>query len=199
MEIDYWNSIRDGNNGAFRDLYNTYADMLYKYGMKIAQDSECVEDAIQTVFLNIYEKRKVLSRPQSIRAYLYSSVRNEILQEFRRKQQIVSLENGFVNKNEEYDYDFILEIDPYELMKLDEEEREKQEILQQIFNGLKGKQREIIYLRFYKELSYEEVASIFNTNSQQVYKAVSRIIKKLREQNVYNKAFIAFIITIQNW
>lgn len=199
MEIDYWNSIRDGNNGAFRDLYNTYADMLYKYGMKIAQDSECVEDAIQTVFLNIYEKRKVLSRPQSIRAYLYSSVRNEILQEFRRKQQIVSLENGFVNKNEEYDYDFILEIDPYELMKLDEEEREKQEILQQIFNGLKGKQREIIYLRFYKELSYEEVASIFNTNSQQIYKAVSRIIKKLREQNVYNKAFIAFIITIQNW
>ena len=199
MEIDYWNSIRDGNNVALRDLYNTYADMLYKYGMKIAQDSEWVEDAIQTVFLNIYEKRRALSRPQSIRAYLYSSVRYEILQEFRRKQQTVSLENEFTNKNGEVDYDFRLEIDPSKLIELNEEEREKQEILQQILNSLKGKQREVIYLRFYKGLSYEEVASIFNTNPQQIYKAISRIIKKLREQNVYNKAFIAFIITIQNW
>lgn len=200
MEIDYWNSIRDGNNDAFKGLYNRHADMLYKYGMKIAQDSGMVEDAIQTVFLNIYEKRKFISCPNSISAYLYTSLRNEILQEFRNKKlQTVSLEDEYYSKNGVADYDFKLEIDPCKLLELDEEEREKQEMLQQILDSLDGRHREIIYLRYYKGLSVEEVASICKTNNQQIYKAVSRIIKKLREQNVYNKAFIAFIITIQNW
>ncbi len=199
-EIDYWNSIRDGNNIAFRDLYNRHADMLYKYGMKIAQDSELVEDAIQTVFLNIYEKRLIISRPKSISAYLYTSLKNEILQEFRsRKLQTVSLEDEYYSKNGLVDYDFKLEIDPCKLLELDEEEREKQILLQEILDSLDGKHREIIYLRYYKGLSIEEVASICKTNNQQIYCAISRIIKKLREQHVYNKAFIAFIISIQNW
>lgn len=199
-EIDYWDSIRDGSNEAFRQLYNNYADMLYRYGMKIAQNSVMVEDAIQTVFLNIYEKRKSISRPNSIPAYLYASLRNEILGEFRaNKLYVIPLEEEFRSKNGADDYNFSLEIDPCSILELDEEEREKQEMLQQLLNSLSDKQREIIYLRYYKGLSVDEVASIFNTNNQQIYKAVSRIIKKLREQNVYSKAFIAFIISIQNW
>lgn len=199
-EIDYWNSIRDGSDEAFRQLYNNYADMLYRYGMKIAQNSVMVEDAIQTVFLNIYEKRKSISRPNSIPAYLYASIRNEILCEFRaNKLHMIPLEEEFRSKNGVDDYNFNLEIDPCSILELDEEEREKQEMLQQLLNSLSDKQREIIYLRYYKGLSVDEVASIFNTNNQQIYKAVSRIIKKLREQNVYSKAFIAFIISIQNW
>ena len=200
MEIDYWNSIRDGNNVAFRDLYNKYAEMLYRYGMKIAHDSGLVEDAIQTVFLNIYEKRKVISRPQSIRAYLYASVRYEILQEFRNsKLQMVSLEDEFYGKNGLDDYDFRLEIDPYKLIELDEEERERQKMLQQLLDSLNSRHREIIYLRFYKGLSYKEVASICNTNPQRIYNLISLIIKKLREKSICEKAFIAFIMTIQNW
>lgn len=199
-EIDYWNSIRDGNNAAFRDLYNRNADMLYKYGMKLAQDSDLVEDAIQTVFLNIYEKRKSIPCPRSIGAYLYTSLKNVILMDLRsRKLQTVSLEDEFHSKNGFVNYDFKLEIDPCKLLELDEEEREKQELLQQILDSLDGRHREIIYLRYYKGLSVEEVASICKTNNQQIYKEVSRIIKKLREQNVYSKAFIAFILTIQNW
>lgn len=199
-EIDYWNSIRDGSDEAFRQLYNNYADMLYRYGMKIAQNSVMVEDAIQTVFLNIYEKRKSISRPNSIPAYLYASIRNEILCEFRaNKLHMIPLEEEFRSKNGVDDYNFNLEIDPCSILELDEEEREKQEMLQQLLNSLSDKQREIIYLRYYKGLSVDEVASIFNTNNQRIYKAVSRIIKKLREQNVYSKAFIAFIISIQNW
>lgn len=199
-EIDFWDSIRAGSNDAFRQLYNNYADMLYRYGMKLAQDSGMVEDAIQTVFLNIYEKRKSLSRPNSIPAYLYASIRNEILCEFRTNRiSTIPLEEEFHIKNGMDDYDFKLEIDPCKLMELDEEERDRQKLLQQILDSLSGRYREIIYLRYYKGLSVEEVASIFNSNKQQIHNAVSRVIKKLREQNVYSKAFIAFIMLIQNW
>lgn len=199
-EIDYWNSIRDGNDVAFRDLYNKNADMLYRYGMKIVRDSELVEDAIQTVFLNIYEKRKSIKRPKSIGAYLYTSLKNVLLMNLRREKfNFVSLEDEFNSENGIADYDFKLEIDPCGLLELDEEEREKQKLLQQILDSLDGRCREIIYLRYYKGLSVEEVASICKMNNQHVYNEISRIIKQLRKKNVYSKAFIAIILTIQNW
>lgn len=200
IEKDYWDLIREGNNEAFRKLYDEHADMLYSYGMKIAQNHEVVEDAIQTVFLNIFERRKFISRPDSIGAYLYTSLRNVILCEMNKKEfSFLPLDEAFGGRDEQSDYDFKLEIDPCDILELDEEERNRQKVLQQILDSLNGKQREIIYLRYYKGLSAKEVASIFNTKDVQINKAVLRIKKKLREQNVYDKVFITLILSMQNW
>lgn len=198
VEKDYWDLIRNGDNEAYRALYDEHADMLYGYGMKIVQNSALVEDAIQTVFLNIFERRKFISRPVSIGAYLYTSLKNAILCEIQKNRL------SFVSLDEEFggslvNYDFKLEIDPCSQLELIEEERSKQKILQKVLDSLDGKQREIIYLRYYKGLSTQEVACIFDTNSHQIRKAVSRIVIRLREQNVYDKVFIAFVLSIQNW
>lgn len=48
-ENDYWSLIRDGNNEAFSKLYNEHADMLYKYGTRLVQDTLLVEESIQAV------------------------------------------------------------------------------------------------------------------------------------------------------
>lgn len=200
IEKDYWDLISDGDNEAFMMLYNKYGDMLFGYGMKIVQDSVLVEDAIQTVFLNIFERRKFISRPLSIGAYLYTSLKNVILCEMRKtKLSLIPLEEKFDGTNGLDDYNFELEIDPCSQLELKEEERSKQKILQHILDSLDGKQREMIYLRYYKGLSTEEIACIFNTNSHQIRKAVSRIIIRLREQNVYDKVFITLVLSIQNW
>lgn len=199
MEKDNWDLIRSGDNRAFRELYDRHADMLYGYGMRMVQDSELVEDAIQNVFVNIFERRMFITRPDSIGAYLYTSLRNSILCEMRKARlSLVPLEDGHEGGRAD-DYNFQLEIDPCSILELDEEERSKQALLQEILDSLDGKQREIIYLRFYKGLSAEEVAAIFDTNKQQIHVTVSRIIKRLREKNVYDKVFIAFVLSMQNW
>lgn len=58
MNTLFWSKIQRGDEGAFRQLYEQYADLLYGYGMKIAGDDDLVTDAIQTLFVYIFEKEK---------------------------------------------------------------------------------------------------------------------------------------------
>ena len=53
MNTLFWSKIQRGDEGAFRQLYEQYADLLYGYGMKIAGDDDLVTDAIQTLFVNL--------------------------------------------------------------------------------------------------------------------------------------------------
>ena len=51
--------IQQGDEEAFRQLYEQYADLLYGYGMKIAGDETLVTEAIQSLFVYIFEKRNL--------------------------------------------------------------------------------------------------------------------------------------------
>ena len=48
MNTLFWSKIQRGDEGAFRQLYEQYADLLYGYGMKIAGDDTLVTDRKST-------------------------------------------------------------------------------------------------------------------------------------------------------
>ena len=58
-----WSDITEGRECAYRLLYERFSDLLYGYGMKIVADEAMVVDAIQSLFMNIFEKRKRLAAP----------------------------------------------------------------------------------------------------------------------------------------
>lgn len=62
MKTLSWDKIQQGDEEAFRQLYEQYADLLYGYGMKIAGDETLVTEAVQSLFVYIFEKRE-LARP----------------------------------------------------------------------------------------------------------------------------------------
>lgn len=74
MDHQYWDLIREGDEQAFRTLYSLYEDRLFRYGIGIAHDEELVNNAIQTLFTYLFERRKKLSVPISLYAYLASSL-----------------------------------------------------------------------------------------------------------------------------
>ena len=55
MKTLSWDKIQQGDEEAFRQLYEQYADLLYGYGMKIAGDDTLVTEAIQSLFVYIFE------------------------------------------------------------------------------------------------------------------------------------------------
>ena len=48
MNTTFWEKIQQGDEEAFRQLYNEYSDLLYGYGMKIAGDDDLVTESIQS-------------------------------------------------------------------------------------------------------------------------------------------------------
>ena len=171
MNTLFWSKIQRGDEGAFRQLYEQYADLLYGYGMKIAGDDDLVTDAIQTLFVYIFEKRETCAVPQSISAYLCVSLKKENGGIFR------SLDD--VDTNE---YKFDLEIDIETAIIRSELEREQLKVLQREINNLTKQQREVLYLKYYKKMSSDEIAQVMGLTSRTVYNTTHTAISRLREQ-----------------
>lgn len=198
MEKDLWERITAGESPAYTELYNSYADMLYAYGMKMNANEELVTEAIQLLFIKLFSRRAFLSRPTSIKAYLFTSLKRVMLNQLEGKSSKVLSFDDLKGGMPEADYNFDLEIDPQSMMIHDEDELRRVSTLQQALGKLTKQQREVIYLRYYKNMSSEEVSEIIGTNSQVIRNMTHKIIKKLREENIFYKSLIIYILLHQN-
>ncbi|MBD3587879.1 RNA polymerase sigma factor [Bacteroides sp. GM023] len=179
MKTLSWDKIQQGDEDAFRQLYDQYADLLYGYGMKIAGDDTVVTEAIQSLFVYIFEKRETCAEPQSIPAYLCVSLRHMIVNELKRKNSGTFQSLDEVDTNE---YRFDLEVDIETAIIRSELEKEQLEALQKELNGLTKQQREVLYLKYYKKMSPEEIAQVMGLTPRTVYNTTHMAITRLRER-----------------
>ncbi len=178
MQIS-WDKLKNSDEQEWKNLFRKHAEFLYAYGMKFAHNEDLVKDIIQELFITIYEKRNTLSEPASMRAYLCMSLRNRLINEFK-KEQAVSLE--------ESDYSFTLYIDDD---NADEEEKQYKKI-QNLLNKLTSRQREVVYLKYFKGLSNEEIALTLGINKQSVANLLSEAIRQMKK----DASFILFLLLI---
>ena len=179
MKTLSWDKIQQGDEDAFRQLYDQYADLLYGYGMKIAGDDNVVTEAIQSLFVYIFEKRETCAAPQSILAYLCVSLRHMIVNELKRENSETLKSLDEVGTNE---YRFDLEIDIETAIIRSELEKEQLAALQKELNDLTKQQREVLYLKYYKKMSPEEIALVMGLTSRTVYNTTHMAITRLRER-----------------
>lgn len=178
MDDLFWNQLKIGEEEAYQSLYDKYADMLYEYGMKIEGNSDMVSEAIQSLFVYIFEKRRNLSQPVSMKAYLCASLKRLMLKELGKDERYktVSLDDTD-NQGTRFD----LEISMNETLERGAYKEELLETLQAALNKLTAKQREIIYLKYYKGLKNEEVAIITGMKIKTVKNLSSLAIANLRD------------------
>lgn len=185
----FWRKIQQGDEEAFRQLYDQYADLLYGYGMKIAGDDALVTDAIQSLFVYIFEKRKTCAVPQSISAYLCVSLRHMIVNALKKENSEVFKSLDELDANE---YPFELEIDIETAIIRSELEKEQLEVLQKELNSLTKQQREVLYLKYYKKMDSEEIARVMGLTSRTVYNTTHMAITRLRER--LSKSFLMAVL-----
>lgn len=66
---------RHGKYGLLIDHYfQTYFERLHRYAFTILKDNDGAKDAVQAVFLKLWERREHIDEEQSIKAYLYTAV-----------------------------------------------------------------------------------------------------------------------------
>ena len=160
----FWRKIQKGDEDAFRQLYEQNADWLYGYGMKIAGDDDLVTEAIQTLFVYIFEKRKTCSVPKSITAYLCISLKRILINELKKDY------NGTFRSLEEVETAIVRS----------EMKKEQLNFLQKELNSLTKQQREVLYLKYYKGLSSDEIAEVMGLTSRTVYNTAYMAISRLR-------------------
>ncbi|WP_134088667.1 RNA polymerase sigma factor [Olivibacter sp. XZL3] len=169
-----WKAFINGNDSAFETLYKRYADRLFAFGMKYHSDGDVIKDCLHDLFINLFHYRSNLNPNANPLSYLFTALRNNILARVRRNYRDQAL-------IERLEYTFDLEWSAEATWIKKEEDRLLVTKVQQLIKRLPARQREIIYLKFNEELSYEEIANMLDVSVATCRTLVYRAIKQLRE------------------
>ena len=171
-----WNAVRAGDKQAFSELYQRYFNVLYDYGIKLIGEEAGTRDCIQDLFIYLWNRRGRLSAANSVRFYLYTSFRRRLFKYLEKKR---SRENGKQDFDLfQPDIDFSVET----RIIAEEEEMIQVELVEKLMHELSPRQKEVLYLRFYGELSPKEIAKVMSLNYQTVINHFYEGIKTLRKQ-----------------
>ncbi len=190
---DSWSQfIREGNLDELSKIYFHFYDLLFTYGMKHTSDRQAVEDSIQDVFLNLIKLRKNIGEVKNLTGYLLSSFRRQLYADTDKQKKTVLSEHLSEEK-----FDFFKSQDH------DIPEKENFETVMKAINDcmdkLSSRQREILYLKFHSQISYEEIASMFDISVDSCYKSVYRSVKSIRVEleKILGKGehFVLFFLT----
>ena len=168
-----WDNLRAGKKSALKVIYDQEFQYLFNYGRKIFQRTELVEDSIHDLFVEIWQRHDSLGPTDSIRRYLATSLRRKIVSVLKKESKSQS-----VDSFDTIPFDVELAID--EVIIAQELNEEQATQLERAFEKLTAKQKEILYLRFYQGLDYEQIADVLDMKYQSLRNAVSRAIKNLR-------------------
>ena len=172
-DVDLWRSFRNGDDHAFSMLYQTYIEVLYKYGHKLTADSELVEDAIQDMFIELWNSRQRLSDTDSVKFYLFRVLRRKITQNpLARKPTdcgIEAMEQNFFSGSVESQ------------LIATESEGNRKKMLSRALLKLPPRQQEVVNLRFFNEFNHQQIADIMDISIQSVHNTLQKSMKGLRQ------------------
>lgn len=163
-----------GDDRAYAELYDMYVQMLYNYGLKLTSDQELLKDCIHDVLVKLYMKRNDKSVINNLSSYLLISLKNRLVDEFRRQT--------FTNPNEVETYDYRQAAEDVERDYLCQERETVQSAqVAYLMKHLTRRQRQAITLYYLEERKYAEICSIMQMNYHSVRNLMHRGMLKLRE------------------
>lgn len=186
IELKQWEAMRAGNEQAFAWLYDRYFKLLYNYGRKIGTTDAALEDGIHDLFVDLWRFRSSLSSTTSVRFYLYRSLRRRLMRNDSR--------SNFFTADGSISEDALKAATPSSEQELIDEENNNQRIyrLKKLLSDLSPRQYEALVLRYYDEMSFDEIAAILNVNEQSARNLVQRGLLQLRHYAKYVISLLVF-------
>ena len=173
---DWWLLALEGDTRAFHAIHGELFRGLYDYSMKLLQDSQLADDAVQELFVKIWVKRAVIGPLQKVKPYFFTALRRQILNQLRNLH-LRELRIGAIPRP---DIDF----SPEEIVVRNEEYLSLQAKIADVLNELPKRQKEVIYLHYFEEMDYAQIAEVMGIHYQSVLNLTQKALRKLRSANL---------------
>lgn len=167
-----WCAFKAGDRIAFEFLYQRHIQPLINYGFKITSSQNLIQDCIQDLFVELWESRENLADVTSIKHYLLKALRYKVVRQLQSTTTEALEEARFVTEHTTIESRIIQE----------ETTTGRSQQLKKALIRLPKRQQEAIHLRYFQELSNEEVAEVMGVNYQSACKFIYTALKTLRDQ-----------------
>lgn len=140
--------MRLGNQDAFREVYDRYHRRLYFFALKYLLSEELTEDAVHDVFVKLWQNRGRLDPEKSLQNYLFTLVRNHVLNMIRNEK------NKLLSSFEFNESQFPVPEQTLELIH----RKDFYQLLHTVLRSLPDKRRKVFELKMLQGFSNAEVA-----------------------------------------
>lgn len=174
-------SLGQGNEEAFTVIYERYHKLLYVLAYKYLKSSFAAEDAVQQVFLKLWESRKLLMVNVNLRNYLYTMLKNHVLNEIRNNSSAIEKNYEMVQSSPEYEDELLAKI----------EEKDMMAHFYQAIDHLPEQKKQVCLYKLKGNLSNQEIAEQMNISIPTVKTHYAQAIKMLRSH--FEKLFLILL------
>jgi RNA polymerase sigma-70 factor, ECF subfamily len=165
--------LAQGDRRVFRQLFDTYHSRLYSLSFQMLRDSDKAKDAVQEVFIKLWNNREKISVTHSLEAYLKRSVINTTLNviENEKRHSFLSLFNPAS----------VALVDRQNQTRIDDAGELRQTIDKAILS-LPARTRAVFVLVRIEQMSYDQVSESLQISNKAVEKEMMKALRLLREQ-----------------
>jgi len=178
QEKELLDKIKSGDVHAFKQLFESYRDVVFNLCYRFANNREDAEDLCQEVFFKIYNSAATFKHKSKISTWIYRITVNLCLN-FKRKHHRFTwlfLDDTSEEKSSVSEYLTIPEADQPDSFV---EKKEREQIIQDAINSLPKNQRVALILQRYEDLSVQEIADILGTSALSIQSRLSRAKENL--------------------
>jgi len=152
-------ALENGDPSAYRKLLQLYRDPLYFMLYEKVNNEELAKDLTIEALGKAFQKLHLYTPEYTFSTWLFTVARNHCI-DFLRKNKLstISINQMMIDKNgKKTNFDIISnDLNPEQKI----EKKQRIAILRQIVDQLKPKYRNLVKLRYFKEMTYDEIANI---------------------------------------
>ena len=180
----------------FEYIYIYYFPKMKRFAREYVLSDEDAENIVQDVFLELWEKKEILSLQLNVIAYLFTAIRNRCINFLRRSMIAKNAENKL-----QEEYKLTLQMKYYSLEAFNQEifqEKDVEQILSKAIDTLPEKCREIFILSKIKGKKQKDIATELNISVNTVETQISIAYKKLRNELKEHFPLFYFLLCLCN-
>ncbi len=165
--------LQEGDSEAFTEIYNRYQGLLYVFVCKRLKNREEAKDIIHELFLKLWTDHRQLRIMGKLSVYLYSAVRNRIINTIARQEVAERYIDSFLAYIEQVDHrsaDFLVR------------ENQLQSFIQQEIDQLQPRLREVFELSRNTTLSRKQIAERLGISEETVKSHMHQALKSLKSR-----------------
>lgn len=175
-------SLRQGDIKAFDELYYRYAKKLMAFALTFFADQTIAEEAVQEVFIRIWEKRRELDESKSFKSYLFQAVKFYMFNYIRDRKASCSYEE--VSEATFYQENLVEKQLHYE---------ELEAAAQLLIGRLPQVQQQVFRLNKLEGLSPQEIANRMNLSKRTIEHHIYLATKTVKSELLHHISISAMI------
>jgi RNA polymerase sigma-70 factor (ECF subfamily) len=166
-----WAGVQQQDYQSLTDLYRQLYTDLINFGLLFGHDGSATKDAVNQIFLEIWERGKDLPPVENVRSYLITYLRRKLLREYEHNSRFSELTDSELVSQRSYE----------EFLVQTQQEEHIRQRLRAALAQLTPRQKELIEMRFFRGLSNDSICQETGMHINTVYNTISSALKILRQ------------------